>query len=85
MPATGVSAKNPALASFLQFLWVGAGSVYAGQLGIGILWFCAAVVAWILCAVFIGFLLVPLVYVGAMIQAYIAAKNFNQRNGIQVR
>jgi hypothetical protein len=41
------------------FLWVGAGSVYAGQLGIGILWFCAAVVAWILCVSFIGFLLVP--------------------------
>lgn len=40
---------------------------------------------WILCAVFIGFLLVALVYIGAMIQAYIAAKNFNEGNGIQVR
>jgi hypothetical protein len=27
---------------------------------------------------FIGFLLVPLVYIGAMIQAYIAAKNLNE-------
>jgi hypothetical protein len=28
---------------------------------------------------------VPLVYIGAMIQAYVAASNFNRRNGIQIR
>jgi TM2 domain-containing membrane protein YozV len=85
MPAPGVTAKNPALAAFLQFLFVGAGSVYVGQLGIGILWFCAAAAAWFLCLVVIGFILVSLVYIGATIQAYVAASNFNRRNGIQVR
>ena len=47
--------------------------------------YAAAVVVWILCVALIGFLLEPLVYIGAMIQAYIAAKNFNECNGLQVR
>ena len=43
--------------------------------------YAAAVVAWILCVAFIGFLLGLRVYIGAIIQAYIAAKNFNECNG----
>lgn len=61
------SDKSPALAVLLSVFWVGAGQLYNGQIGKGILMFVGAVVLWFL-------LLGWIVHIASWIDAYTVAK-----------
>jgi|BarGraNGADG00212_2_1021979.scaffolds.fasta_scaffold65777_1 TM2 domain-containing membrane protein YozV len=70
--------KNPGVAAVLSFFWAGLGQIYNGQLAKGLLFILAYAVCVILCFVLIGFILVPIVWVIGMIDAYNTAKNYNE-------
>jgi hypothetical protein len=78
-------ARNPARAAFLGFSGSERARFTPVNWGSASCGFCAAVVAWISVSPLSASSWCPLVYVAAMIQAYIAAKNFNECNGLQVR
>lgn len=77
-----VAPKNPALAAIATFFIVGLGQILNGQVGKGIAFFCAAVVSGILCFVLIGFLLLPVVWIWAIADAYQGAQRWNLQHGI---
>lgn len=81
-PAQQVAPKNPGLALVASFFIPGLGSLLAGRIGWGAGIFAAYVVAWISLVVLVGFVLIPLVWVWGMADAYLGAKNWNSRHGI---
>lgn len=88
-PVAGVPAKSAGIAVLLSFIWLGAGHLYANEvgLGIGLIVYDAFLV--ILALTLIGAIVaVPLWFISAPIVMYLAAQaadNFNQRNGLTVR
>jgi hypothetical protein len=64
--------KSPGVALLLSFLWCGAGQVYCGRVGRGILMFIGAVALWLI-------LLGWIIQIWAMIDAYQTAKQMNLR------
>ncbi|NEA33785.1 hypothetical protein G3I17_19235 [Streptomyces sp. SID13031] len=74
--------KNPGLALVASFFIPGLGTLINGNVGLGIAIFAAYCVAWILCLVVIGFVLLPAVWVWGMIDAYQGAKKWNTTHGI---
>jgi TM2 domain-containing membrane protein YozV len=70
------------VALIASFFIPGLGSLINGNAGMGIAIFAAYCVAWVLCLVFIGFVLLPAVWVWGMIDAYQGAKNWNTAHGI---
>jgi TM2 domain-containing membrane protein YozV len=77
-----VAPKNPGLALVASFFIPGLGTLINGNVGLGIAIFAAYCVAWILCLVIIGFVLLPAVWVWGMIDAYQGAKKWNTAHGI---
>ncbi len=79
--------KSPGLAAFLTFLWMGAGHLYTGAVGVGIalvlfeLLVLTPLVFLFGLGVVLWFLTAPV----AMFFAAMSATKFNQRNGIVVR
>jgi TM2 domain-containing membrane protein YozV len=84
-PQQYVAAKNPGIAVLLSILFPGAGNFYAGQTGWGVFYLLAWCVSAVLCFVIIGLVLLPMVYIGAMVHAWLATDAFNKRNGLQVK
>ena len=68
-----VQTKNPGLALFLSFIMPGAGQVYNGDIGKGILLFFAF---WVLVWILIGWIF----WIVAMVDAYQSAQNINLGN-----
>lgn len=64
--------KSPGVALLLSFLWCGAGQIYCGRVGKGILMFLGAVALWFI-------LLGWIIQIWAMIDAYQTAKQMNLR------
>ncbi len=64
--------KSPGLALFLSFIWVGAGQLYNGQIGKGILMFFGAVALWFA-------LLGWIIHIWSWIDAYSVAKKKRQQ------
>jgi TM2 domain-containing membrane protein YozV len=81
-PMPTASPKSPGVAAILSFLIPGLGHLYSGNPLAALLWFVAAVVAWATVAIVIGFAFVPLVYLGAIIHAYVSTANFNRRHNV---
>ena len=77
-----VAPKNPGLSLLASFFVPGLGSLVAGRFGWGAVIFAAYVVAWLSMFVLIGFLLVPVVWIWGMADAYLGAKSWNSRHGI---
>lgn len=77
-----VRAKNPGAAAVLSALWTGAGQIYNGQIGLGLLFMCLQFVNALLLFVLIGFVTLPLTWIIAIVQAYQRAQNFNSKHGI---
>jgi TM2 domain-containing membrane protein YozV len=77
-----VAPKNPGVALIASFFIPGLGSLINGNAGMGIAIFAAYCVAWVLCLVVIGFVLLPAVWVWGMIDAYQGAKKWNTAHGI---
>jgi len=81
-PVAVVVAKNPGVAAFLSFVWTGAGQIYNGQVGIGLLFMAVQFVNFFLLFVLIGFITFPLTWIASMIHAYSTAQDFNRRYGV---
>jgi TM2 domain-containing membrane protein YozV len=62
--------KSPGVALLLSFLWCGAGQIYCGRVGKGILMFVGAVALWFI-------LLGWIIQIWAMVDAYQTAKRMN--------
>lgn len=72
-------AKNPGVAAVLSFLYCGLGQIYNGQIGKGIVFLLLYSFCWILCLLIIGFILVPIVWIIGMIDAYTSAESINRQ------
>jgi TM2 domain-containing membrane protein YozV len=81
-PMPTASPKSGGVAVILSFLVPGLGHMYTGNPVSAVLWFGFAFICWVLAFWLVGFLLLPLVYVGAMIHAYVSASNFNSRHHV---
>lgn len=79
--------KNPGVAAVLSFLICGLGQIYNGQIGKGIGFFIAAGVSGLLCTVVIGFILLPIVWIYNIYDAYKTADRLNKEGaggGVEV-
>jgi TM2 domain-containing membrane protein YozV len=76
--ALAMNAKSPGTAIVLSMLWAGAGQIYCGRAGRGIAFMAAGFVSALLILAVIGLVLLPIVWVWAMVDAYQLAKNQNQ-------
>ncbi len=72
-----LNSKSSAAAILLSLVFTGAGHWYVGRVGRGFAWFGAAVLCGILVIAVIGLVLLPLVWVGAAIDANNCARKHN--------
>jgi TM2 domain-containing membrane protein YozV len=72
-----LNSKSSAAAILLSLVFTGAGHWYVGRIGRGFAWFGAAVLSGILVIAVIGLVLLPLVWVGAAIDANNCARKHN--------
>jgi TM2 domain-containing membrane protein YozV len=77
--AVSLNRKSAGAAAVLSILFTGAGQWYCGRIGRGFAFLGAAVVSWVLAWVLIGFLLLPIVWIWALIDAISLANQHNQR------
>lgn len=75
--APTVGEKNPVLAAILSFLIVGLGQIYNGQIGKGIMLIIGYVISFALCFVYVGFILLPILWIYGIYDAYNTAKKIN--------
>lgn len=80
MLAAQMNAKNPGVAIALSLLFPGAGQMYCGAIGRGVLFFLAYLVSWVLIIAVIGIFLV----IGVLVWACIDASNLAKRHNAQV-
>jgi TM2 domain-containing membrane protein YozV len=73
-----LNSKSTGLAIFLSLIFTGAGHWYVGRVGRGFAFFGAAVISGILTLALIGFILLPIVWVWAAIDANKCAQSYNQ-------
>ncbi|MBZ2165905.1 hypothetical protein [Methanobacterium spitsbergense] len=69
--------KNPWIAVLLSFLIVGLGQVYNGQILKGLILFICAIVTGLLTFILIGWILLPILWVINLYDAYITAQDIN--------
>jgi hypothetical protein len=85
-PMPTAAPKSGGVAVILSFLIPGLGHLYTGNPVSAVFWFLGVSAAWTISwlLTFVGFpfffILVPFLYIGAMVHAYISAANFNQRH-----
>ena len=79
---TQVAPKSPGLALLGSFFFPGLGQLINGQVGKGIAMFVAYLISLVLLFVFIGFVLVPAIWIWSMVDAYSGAKQWNASHGI---
>jgi TM2 domain-containing membrane protein YozV len=80
-PMPTASPKSGGVAVILSFLIPGLGHLYTGNPLSAVMWFGSTFVVWVLGFLTgVVFFVLPLVYIGAMIHAYISAANFNRRH-----
>ncbi len=69
--------KNSGIAAVLSFFWSGAGQIYNGQIGKGLLFIVLHVVCALLCIVLIGIPLLFALWVWSIYDAYSTAEQIN--------
>ena len=72
-----LSSKNEGVAAVLSFFITGAGQIYNGRIGKGILFFIAMVISWILCSIVIGVPMLIIIWIFGICDAYDDAKKIN--------
>ena len=77
-----VSPKSPALACLASFFVPGLGQLLNGDVAKGIAIFSMYVFSWLCVLILIGLLMVPVVFIWAMVDAYSSAQRWNFRHGI---
>ncbi len=73
--------RNPILAAILSFIHAGIGQIYNGQVTKGVIFIVVQAINWALTAVLIGWLLLPIVGLWAVVDAYVTAKRNNAKRG----
>jgi TM2 domain-containing membrane protein YozV len=73
--------RSPILAAVLSLIVAGLGQIYNGQVTKGVVFIVIQLINGVLTAVLIGWLLLPLVGLWSMIDAYMTAKHNNERYG----
>ena len=80
--------KNPGLAAVLSFFWAGLGQIYNGQIAKGIFFIVTYAIAWILTFVLVGLIMVPILFIWGIYDAYKSAQKINRdiayRSGAKV-
>ena len=71
--------RNPILAAILSLIFAGLGQIYNDQVGKGVIFMIIQLINGALTAVLIGWILLPIVGLLAMIDAYMTAKRNNER------
>lgn len=74
--------RSPGLALVASFLVPGLGQFINGEIGKGLVFLIAYLVAIISVVLIVGFLLVPALWIWAMVDAYRSAKTWNLAHGI---
>ncbi len=74
--------KNPGIAAVLSFFWCGLGQIYNGQILKGIIIIICYAIAWLLMYLVIGFVLVPILWIWGMYDAYRTAERLNKNNAL---
>jgi len=74
-----MSRKNPGLAFILSFLICGIGQIYNGQTGKGIVLLVLYAISIALCAVAIGFITTPILWIYGMVDALRTAEKINRQ------
>lgn len=77
------SMRSPIIAAILSLIVAGLGQIYNGQIGKGVLFIVMQLINGALTAVLIGWILLPIVGLWAMIDAYLTAKHNNERYGFR--
>jgi TM2 domain-containing membrane protein YozV len=75
----GEAMRNPIVAAILSLIVAGLGQIYNGQIGKGVIFIIIQLINGALTAVLIGWILLPIVGLWAMIDAYMIAKRNNER------
>lgn len=75
--------RSPILAAILSLIVAGLGQIYNGQVGKGVVFIVLQIINGALTTVLIGWLLMPIVGLWAVIDAYLVARNTNERYGIR--
>ena len=75
--------RNPILAAILSLIVAGLGQIYNGQIGKGVIFIVIQLINGALTAVLIGWVLLQIVGLWAMIDAYTTAKRNNERYGFR--
>lgn len=75
--------RSPLLAAILSLIVAGLGQIYNGQVVKGIVFIVLQLINTALTAVLIGWLFMPIVGLWAMIDAYLVARNNNERYGFR--
>jgi TM2 domain-containing membrane protein YozV len=73
--------RSPMMAAILSLIVAGLGQIYNGQIGKGVIFIVIQLINGALTAVLIGWLLLPIVGLWAMIDAYMTAQRNNERYG----
>ena len=71
--------RNPILAAILSLIVAGLGQIYNGQIGKGVFFIVIQLINGALTTILIGWILLPIVGLWAMIDAYMTAKRNNER------
>ena len=75
--------RNPIIAAILSLIVAGLGQIYNGQITKGIVFIVLQLINGALTVVLIGWILMPIVGLWAMIDAYLVAKRGNERYGVR--
>ena len=75
--------KNPGVAAVLSFFVPGLGQIYNGEFGKGFGFIAGIIISGILCAIYIGFILLLILWVWAIIDAHRVAETENNPEAIQ--
>lgn len=75
--------RSPLLAAILSLIVAGLGQIYNGQITKGVIFIVLQLINTALTAVLIGWILMPIVGLWAMIDAYLVARNNNERYGFR--
>jgi TM2 domain-containing membrane protein YozV len=73
--------RSPILAAILSLILSGLGQIYNGQVTKGVIFIVIQLINAALTTVLIGWILMPIVGLWAMIDAYLVAKSNNERYG----
>ncbi|MGA2885223.1 MAG: zinc-ribbon domain and TM2 domain-containing protein [Halobacteriota archaeon] len=79
VPVYMADRKNPGVAAVLSFFWAGLGQIYNGQLAKGIGFIVLYAFCVLLIFAVIGFILVPIVWIIGIWDAYNTAKQYNEK------